>query len=296
MRRDLTSKLKDSLVRRYEMEVTFQDEISDDNSDAAAEIKYPAHTAIFNKMSKRDKYLERKIGKGRFERLLVAALKHNPDEAAELFLWAATQQSSAKVVNTFSYNLMMRNCFNSERMLQLLEMMKENDVEMDSITINTVLTRLVIEGNGLQAKHLLAEYADHDPPIVGEATQTFKKHDIAQFNAHDYYVEDVRYEDLDQTRPPPGKNWRPQVHTMRAALVEQWAKTRGLAGREAAFELLRELERRTRELGILPRGVEPEAWDRYVCKNKITIKTPCVSFIFMHMHTQSTCLVALQRH
>lgn len=34
-------------------------------------------------------------------------------------------------------------------------------------------------------------------------------------------------------------------------MIDQWASQRGLAGREAVFELLRELERRTRELGIL---------------------------------------------
>ena len=131
---------------------------------------------------------------GRFDRLLVAALKHNPDEAAELFLWAATQQSSLEIVSTFSYNLMLRHCFNTKRMLQLVEIMKENDIKLDSITINTVLTRMLVEGNALHAKDLLAEYANHDPPIIAEAAKTFKMHDVAHFDADDSYLEDHRYE------------------------------------------------------------------------------------------------------
>eukprot|EP00729_Bicosta_minor_P016848 gene16849-24227_t len=246
VRRDLTPKLREALVRRYQLEVAFQDEMTDGirhkhtlhgKSGAGyehinlsdAELKYPTHTAIFS--------------------------------SAELFLWAATQQSSLEIVSTFSYNLMLRHCFNTKRMLQLVEIMKENDIKLDSITINTVLTRMLVEGNALHAKDLLAEYANHDPPIIAEAAKTFKMHDVAHFDADDSYLEDHRYEH--EYEPSPGKNWQPPVHKMRAGMIDQWASQRGLAGREAVFELLRELERRTRELGILQRGREaPVAWDQ----------------------------------
>ena len=167
-----------------------------------------AYTTIYNKMSRKDKYFHKRIGKDRFNRLLVAALKHNIDEAAELFLWAATQQSSARIVSTFSYNLMLRHCFNSERMLQLLEIMKGNDVEMDGITINTVLTRLVVEGDKLRAKDLLAEYAGSNPDIVDKAAKMYADHGskMVRFDrASDEYIEDARYEDKDQSRPVQNK-------------------------------------------------------------------------------------------
>lgn len=68
-------------VKRYQLEVAFQDEMTDGirhkhtlhgKSGAGyehinlsdAELKYPTHTAIFSCMSKKDKYEDRRIGRG----------------------------------------------------------------------------------------------------------------------------------------------------------------------------------------------------------------------------------------
>jgi hypothetical protein len=125
-------------------------------TDAATAVTTPTTTAS-NTLRAMQRENTATLG-NRFDRLLVAAMKHNLDEAAELFLWAVTQQSSVTIVNTFAFNLALRGCFNARRQLQLLEVMTEREVAPDAVTINTVATRLILEGDTHTADGLIAAY------------------------------------------------------------------------------------------------------------------------------------------